>query len=301
MPFIENKVYFYTLRRGRICYFRLDSRESLGSPSDREGATAPSCLTFGLVYACKSTFFLAEATSLVNDHDRVTIAIYLSTMMRFAESKAKSACKLIMEKRKYYSKQKMELLRIGIGMAWGGLCCAAAWVTATRRQHHVMNICWLIPQFLLLGLMLGCAQHGLRSFYKSQVSKSLWRYGMPFGELVEGVGKFSSVLCIGILRRRPFRWFRRHLKDSRLDNYYFFLEILCFVTLVIYCKVARWYAGDAFLVEDGNLDPEQPDVNLPPRPNSHDAATQLVEPAVHETTTALNSDGARNLCPGSQI
>ncbi|KAL1538120.1 protein NRT1/ PTR FAMILY 5.7-like [Salvia divinorum] len=95
--------------------------------------------------------------------------------------------------------------------------------------------------------MWGFSEDGFESFYESQVSENLSKYGVAFMELANGVGIFASVLCILVLRSPPFEWFHREIYYSSLDKYYIFLAILSVVNLIVYFWVAYSYGvvGDS--------------------------------------------------------
>lgn len=213
-----------------------------------------SCfLTLSLVAASGSTFFFEEAISL-NDNNIRNI-IFFANLQRFTEFAVSVIANSVIGKLKRYNEQKMELVRIGIGMSCCVLCCITAWATAARRQHELeigdgMSVYWLTPRYLLLGLMGGLSQDGLQLFYKSQVFEGLFIFGPPFVELMMGVGKYLSIVCILIFSSERFEWFAKELDNSHLDRYYIFLAVLSFGNVVIYCLVARWYGDDAFLLED---------------------------------------------------
>lgn len=210
-----------------------------------------SCfLTLSLVAASGTTFFYEEADNIAPDDVRPILVF--SNLMRFTEFTVSETSSYLIRKlreTKKYSQQKMELVRMGIGMLCCVPCCIAAWATATRRHKGVY---WLTPQYFLLGLAEGLSEEGLESFYESQVSQSLSAFGPPFGEFMMGIGKFMSILCILVFTRRPFKWFRENLAESRLDKYYVLLGVVSFGNLMMYLLVACWYRDDAFLlvVED---------------------------------------------------
>ncbi|XP_057771197.1 protein NRT1/ PTR FAMILY 5.11-like [Salvia miltiorrhiza] len=209
-----------------------------------------SFLTLSLVSASGTTFFYDEATSLTEDNCAILFLHNLMRFTTFAVSETSSYVVGKLEEKKQYNQQKMEVVRIGIGMWCCVPCCLAAWVTATRRQHDTINVYWLTPQYFLLGLMSGLSEDGLESFYESQVFESLSTFGPPFGELVMGLGKFMSILCVLIFSTRRFEWFQSDIGNSSLNKYYILLVVLSFVNAVIYCLVVCWYKDDAFLVED---------------------------------------------------
>ncbi|XP_057771148.1 protein NRT1/ PTR FAMILY 5.5-like [Salvia miltiorrhiza] len=208
-----------------------------------------SCfLTLSLVAASGSTFFFAEAFNLIQDNNTLTPILFLANLTRFTDFLVSETSSYVVRKlkeKRQYSQQKMELVRIGIGMSCCVPCCLAAWVTATRRQHDTINVYWLTPQYFLLGLMSGLSQDGLCSFYESHVSENLCSFGAPFIELVMGLGKFMAIPYVVILSKRPLEWFRVMLEDSRLDNYYILLAVMSSGNLMIYCLVAWWYGEDA--------------------------------------------------------
>ncbi|KAI3450905.1 hypothetical protein Pfo_007570 [Paulownia fortunei] len=215
-------------------------------------------LTFSLVVATGSTFFLEEATKINIDFP----ILYFIALWRFTKFMVAEISDYVLEKlekKKKFFAQRMMLVRIGIGMICCVLCCIAARINAVHWLHLVkidgqpeepMNIYRLTPQFVLLGVMEGLSGDGLENFFDSQVSKSTARYGPPFGDCVEGVGKFLSVICILILSTW-FKWFKDDINSSRLDKYYAVLTILSFANMIIYWLVAYWYGDERFLAEDG--------------------------------------------------
>lgn len=221
-------------------------------------------LTFSLVAATGSTFFLEEASSITDEGFPILFFIILQRFTEFMVSEISDYVLEKLGKKKNNIGQKVMLMRIGIGMICCVLCCIAAWVNAVHRLRLVkahgdpkgyMNVFWLTPQYFLLAVMEGLSEDGLENFFDSQVSKSISRYGPPFGECVMGVGKYLSVLCILILSRW-FKWFQDEVNHSRLDKYYAVLAILSLVNIVLYCWVAHWYGDDRFLSEDDEVDIE---------------------------------------------
>ncbi|XP_057771185.1 protein NRT1/ PTR FAMILY 5.11-like [Salvia miltiorrhiza] len=220
-----------------------------------------SCfLSVSLVAALEDTFFYEEAI-YIYDEDDIRPIIFFANLVRFTEFVVSQTSSYVVRKlkeRKKFSQQKMELTRIGIGLSCCVLCCIVAWATETRRKQwaaenergNKLIVYWLVPQYFLLGLIWGFARDGLYSFYQSQVSESLSRFGPPFVDFVMGVGRFMSLLCVLIFSRKPFKWFQIDIDSSRLDKYYILLAVLSFVNAVIYCLVAWWYGDDAFLLDD---------------------------------------------------
>ncbi|KAG6395678.1 hypothetical protein SASPL_141802 [Salvia splendens] len=213
-------------------------------------------LTFSLVSASGSTFFFMEAIEVTNDHNYINAILLFSNLSRLTQYAVSYGSSFLIGKlgeRKKCNRRKMELVRIGIGMTCCLLCCVTASATAKRRQDigeddysdDAMSPYWLTPQFFLLGLMWGLSEDGFESFYESQVSENLSKYGVAFVELANGVGIFASVLCILVFRSPPFEWFHEGLYYSNLNRYYIFLAVLSVVNLMVYCWVAYSYGvGD---------------------------------------------------------
>lgn len=253
-----------------------------------------SCfLTLSLVTAAGSTLFFEEAIDIYGKND-LRLIIFFANLVRFTVFVVSETSSYVVRKlreRKQYNEQTMELVRIGFGMLCCVPCCIAAWATETRRQQWAtedydgsMRVYLLVPQYILIGLMEGLAGDGLESFYKSQVSESLSRFGPPFEEFVMGVGRFMSILCILVFSRRQFKWFQIELGDSSLDNYYVFLAVLSSVNFMIYCLVACWYGDEAFLLEEEAEVEQEMDVDQ--LVEEEEAEADLGEPEV-ETPSNL--------------
>ena len=124
-------------------------------------------------------------------------------------------------------------IRIGVGMICSALCCFVAWQVEAHRLDLVdqtVSGCWLIPQFILLGLMEGLASNGLLEFFYNHVAISMRSYGPSFSNCVLGLGNFISVPFVLLCRS----WFEDSINTSHLDSYYLTLAILNFVCLVMY-------------------------------------------------------------------
>ncbi|XP_047961748.1 protein NRT1/ PTR FAMILY 5.11-like [Salvia hispanica] len=215
-----------------------------------------SCfLTLSLVAASGSTFFFEEA-SVIEDGgviDNDNKILFLANVVRFTDLVGSVISNYIMTKlrdKMKFNQQRMELVKIGMGMLCCVSCCIVAWGLASLRRNYYINVFWLTPQFILLGLMQGLSEDGLESFYESQASKSLLSYGPPFGELVMGIGKFMSIPCVLIFSMTSIRWFQKDIDASRLDKYYIFLAVLSFLNFVLYCFFGWWYRNNTFLARD---------------------------------------------------
>lgn len=110
-------------------------------------------------------FFLVEAISL--SRDSLTPILLFSSLQRFVEFMVSGASSYIigkLGKRNAYNEQKMELVRIAIGLKFCVACCIAAWIAADERmqqesEDRLMSVYLLTPQYVLLGVMGGlCGQ-----------------------------------------------------------------------------------------------------------------------------------------------
>ncbi|KAH6773379.1 hypothetical protein C2S51_011783 [Perilla frutescens var. frutescens] len=285
-------------------------------------------LTLCLVTAIGSTFFFEEAISI---SDKLFPILFFTNLQRFTEFVVSAISTLIIEKligqKKKHKAQRMELVRIGIGMLCCVLCCTVAWANAAHRLRLVqkynmieikshttiqeflnenMSVYRLTPQYLLLGLMGGLSEEGLQNFFESQVSESLSRFGPPLGECMMGMGKFLSILCILIFSK----WFHKGLNDSRLDKYYALLAVLSFANVIVYCWVGYWYKDDTFLlsvdVEMGNINADEVvDATLESRslhgqPLSHRSLSHRTASKPKDSTSSWGDNAAQNSSSSKQ-
>lgn len=136
------------------------------------------------------------------------------------------------------------LVRSGVGLTLSPICCLVAWRIEKYRKHQRMDngICirfsWLIPQFVLVGLMEGIVFDGLQNIYTSVVPESLRSYGPSFTQFALNIGSFFSLLFISIFHNL---FDDTDLDYSRLGVYYMYLSCVCVANLVFYCCVATYY------------------------------------------------------------
>ncbi|XP_042048004.1 protein NRT1/ PTR FAMILY 5.11-like isoform X2 [Salvia splendens] len=216
------------------------------------------CLSIlNLVSAVGSTFFFLEAITLTV-RDYVSVIILLDNVARLtefvvSESSSYLLKKLREEKRFNFNLQKMELLRIGLGMWCCVLCCNFAVGVSTHRKYGPggvdMSVYWLIPQFFLLGLTRGLTKEGFQSLYGYQAESRF--KGWALGEFARGAGLFLSMICVYIFNGTYFSWFEKNIGSSSLDKYYSFLAVLSIGNAMFYCWVAAWYLAWPFLVKAG--------------------------------------------------
>ncbi|KAG6742224.1 hypothetical protein POTOM_055514 [Populus tomentosa] len=156
-------------------------------------------------------------------------------------------------------KHRVGLVRIAVGIACSIICCMVSMLVETRRlnlvktrrdaKHFPMSTEWLVPQFILIGLVEGLVADGLADFYNIHVDESLEHYESPFNESAIGVGKFLSAALVLTLSGS---WFHGTLNTSHLDKYYMLLGILSSVNLCFYLLVMYAYAWKALHV-NGSL------------------------------------------------
>ncbi|KAG6428849.1 hypothetical protein SASPL_106888 [Salvia splendens] len=209
------------------------------------------CLSvLSIVFASGSTFFFLEAITLSDREYIIPVILLLDNLTRFTGFVVSESCSLViikLKEQKRYNIQKMELVRIGMGMWCCVLCCNFAVGVSTHRKYGAggskMSVYWLTPQFFLLGLVRGLAKDGFQSLYESQVRK----YGWALGELARGVGCLLSILCIRIFSGKNFKWFQNNVDTSSLNKYYSFLAVLSVANAMLYCWIAGWYLAQPFL------------------------------------------------------
>ncbi|GAA0176253.1 transporter [Lithospermum erythrorhizon] len=170
-------------------------------------------LIYGLIQALGSTFFLEQATSTV--------------------------AHLLWPDRLFKNRRATILLKIGIGMMCSLLCCLSAYAVHVHNMHleKYMNVFWLTPQFIFLGLMKGLAEGGIDDLLTGPVSESMRIYGKTIVEFVKGVAKFLCILLIYCFRI----WFSDDLRQSRLDKYYGLLCICGAGNILLYRFVMQVY------------------------------------------------------------
>ncbi|KAL1531035.1 protein NRT1/ PTR FAMILY 5.11-like [Salvia divinorum] len=215
-----------------------------------------SCFLFlSLVLATGDTFFIIEATSLVKNYD-LTPIIILNNLAAVTEFVVSIFSRFVIRKlreRRQFNKQKMELVRIGLGMSCSVSCCLVAWAISMARMSPNMNVYWLTLQYILLGVTAGLCTDGFSSLFRIQGLESLLSFGPPFGQLARALGELASVPFIMIFSGARFKWIQKDLEHSHLDKYYLFMAGLSIVNVFMYCLVAWWYGDDAFLAGDGEM------------------------------------------------
>uniref|UniRef100_M8B0K8 Peptide transporter PTR5 n=1 Tax=Aegilops tauschii TaxID=37682 RepID=M8B0K8_AEGTA len=142
------------------------------------------------------------------------------------------------------------LRRIGVGMALAVVAMAVAAGVERRRLPSTapMSVCWLLPQFALMGVADGFALVGLQEYFYDQVPDSMRSLGIGLYLSVIGAGSFLSGLVIAAADHvsshggRRAGWFGKDLSRSRLDLFYWLLAAISAVNLGFYVLVAARYS-----------------------------------------------------------
>nr|GMC69274.1 protein NRT1/ PTR FAMILY 5.5-like [Ipomoea batatas] len=156
------------------------------------------------------------------------------------------------------------------------LCCLAAAVVENLRRkdtmkkylHHDSKF-WLVPQFIFVISIDAFLQVSVNGFFKNHIEssppaekdasgdQSLQMYIIQFTNFLMGLGFIGSVVLVLAVAKisesvSGKSWIQKEVSDSRLENYYWLLAILCSVSIVYYVLAAICYtrkamtaAGDA--------------------------------------------------------
>ncbi|KAI4353261.1 hypothetical protein L6164_002224 [Bauhinia variegata] len=209
---------------------------------------------FSLVLASANTFFVEQAGALNPDFN----VNYLFVVSAFANSLANSSFNFLREKRpkkgssafKLFLKKlerhknRINIVRIGVGMGCAVVCCLVAGLLELHRLSLTkkgvsMSIAVLIPQFWLLGLTEGLVERGLQIFYSNYLPETMVGLVFPVAKFVSGAGKLLTVPCILILRS----WIKESINDSHLDRYFLMLAVLNIVALGWFLSCAWRYGS----------------------------------------------------------
>ena len=152
------------------------------------------------------------------------------------------------------------LQRIGIGM----LLSASSMVIAalvemirlkTAREYGLvdlpnvtipMSIWWLIPQYVLFGIVDVFTMVGLQEFFYDQVPNELRSVGLALYLSIFGVGSFLSSFLISAIEKATGvdgqeSWFANNLNRAHLDYFYWLLAGLSLIELAVFLYFAKSY------------------------------------------------------------
>ncbi|CAI0455691.1 unnamed protein product [Linum tenue] len=111
-----------------------------------------------------------------------------------------------------------------------------------------MNIFWLLPQYILLGISDIFTVVGMQEFFYGEVPVKMRTLGIALYTSVFGVGSFMSALLICLVEvstrwRNEQSWFSDDMREARLDKYYWLLAILSSGSLVLYLVLCKFFYG----------------------------------------------------------
>ncbi|XP_026387000.1 protein NRT1/ PTR FAMILY 5.4-like [Papaver somniferum] len=224
-----------------------------------------SCLSFGVVFAQGSTFFTKQGSSMDRTilHDfRIPSAslqvipglVIISTVVIYDRI-------LVPIARNWTGIQSgiTMLQRIGIGISFAALSMVTAALVEAKRvevatqyglvdQPNVtvpMSVCWLLPQYAILGVADVFAIVGLQEFFYDQMPDEMKSMGAAVYLSIMGVGSFLSSFIISIVKFASLEngdeWLGNNLNRAHLDYYYWLLAGLCTFGLGVYIGVSRCY------------------------------------------------------------
>ncbi|XWS65550.1 hypothetical protein CRYUN_Cryun05aG0123200 [Craigia yunnanensis] len=151
------------------------------------------------------------------------------------------------------------LQRLGIGFVIQVIAIAVAYAVEVRRMHVIrvhqvvgpkeivpMNIFWLLPQYVLLGIADVFNAIGLLEFFYDQSPEDMQSLGTTFFTSGIGVGNFLNSFLVTMVDKITGRgenksWIGNNLNDSHLDYYYGFLLVLSTLNLGPFLWASRKY------------------------------------------------------------
>ncbi|WCJ21905.1 Major facilitator superfamily protein [Euphorbia peplus] len=214
-------------------------------------------ILYGIVTAAGATFFIEQSNGLneyIGNKYKVSVNSFF-IMKSFASSVAAYLANLVLSRycnRNETRKLEGGLIRVGAGIAVSIVCCKVASLVEHARLQAInvhgdpdifsdvvlpMSILWLAPEFILLGLMEGLSEDGLRELFLILVDESMEGFETPINQLMLGIGKVLSVGCVFIFRG----WFGHTINISRLDKYLNMLMYLSVGNLVFYLLIGLYY------------------------------------------------------------
>ncbi|XP_038892262.1 protein NRT1/ PTR FAMILY 5.1 [Benincasa hispida] len=151
------------------------------------------------------------------------------------------------------------LQRLGVGFVIQIIAIAIAYAVEVRRMHvirtnHIvqpkevvpMNILWLLPQYILLGIADVFNAIGLLEFFYDQSPEHMQSLGTTFFTSGIGVGNFLNSFLVTVVDKITGEnggksWIGNNLNDSHLDYYYGFLLVISTLNLGAFLWVSSMY------------------------------------------------------------
>ncbi|CAH9117500.1 unnamed protein product [Cuscuta epithymum] len=152
------------------------------------------------------------------------------------------------------------LQRIGTGMVFSISSMVVAAIVEKKRLQTALDyglidspgatlpisVCWLIPQYTLVGISEAFSMVGLQEFFYDQMPSELKSIGLSLYLSIFGVGSFLSSFLISIIDQTSSRgggdsWFSDNLNRAHLDYFYWLLAGLSTMTFAGYLYFSRLY------------------------------------------------------------
>ncbi|GKV32416.1 hypothetical protein SLEP1_g41027 [Rubroshorea leprosula] len=152
-------------------------------------------------------------------------------------------------------------------MLFSSLCCIVASLVAHRldSNYNSASMLWLLPQFLLWGMMKGILEEGLEEFLHDHIDNDL-QVQAVYG-IVDTVGNFLSMI---LTVASPSNWVGsgNDISKSHLDNYYRMLAITTLFSTFLFTIVA-------IAKNNPTKTPSPPSLSLSKLTKSHSNASLL--------------------------
>lgn len=150
------------------------------------------------------------------------------------------------------------LQRMGVGMVLSIIAMViAALVEEKRLKTPSLTICWLLPQYILLGISDIFTVVGMQEFFYNEVPIKMKTMGIALYTSVFGVGSFLSAIMISLIEFVSTRggkqsWFSDDMSKARLDKYYWLLAMLSTISLLVYIVLCRFHKSRSDLAANEN-------------------------------------------------
>ncbi|GKV39904.1 hypothetical protein SLEP1_g47604 [Rubroshorea leprosula] len=198
-----------------------------------------------LVNATADSFFMEQVDYLENNTE--SLKIPKSVFFSFPDIVSNitgEVSSLLVERFHDEEGRWARLLRISIGMLFSSLCCIVASLVAHRldSNYNSASMLWLLPQFLLLGMMRGILEAGLEEFLHDLLHEHIDNDLAV--EAVSGMAELVGSLISTILTAAsPSSWVPsgNDISKSHLDNYYRMLAIITLFSTFLFTIVAIAY------------------------------------------------------------
>ncbi|KAF7031815.1 hypothetical protein CFC21_043085 [Triticum aestivum] len=152
------------------------------------------------------------------------------------------------------------LQRIGAGMVTACITMVIAALVEAKRLRVAkdaglldrpdvavpMSLCWLVPQYVLIGLAEVFSYIGLEEFFYDQVPEALRSVGLALCLSIFGVGSYASGMLVWAIDWATKRgggesWFSDNLNRAHLDYFYWILAGLGALEVVVFLYFAKQY------------------------------------------------------------